>query len=201
MNQNIMNNKKNHKKTSAEQNKALLKELLPLMKAFGLWIVLVVIVAWDYTNNRWFSMFFVDMTTYISHVMAKVMFIPSKIVGDGQSMVTTLVVNYKTIVINHYPMIVEIECSAYHAYIAMIALVIFSAWSVRQKLIGGAALFGLLALINSFRIVMLGLIGRLYPQIFNVMHDYVWNILLVIIIWALWELANRKINKINAALV
>ncbi|HPR31160.1 MAG TPA: exosortase/archaeosortase family protein [Prolixibacteraceae bacterium] len=192
---------KNPKKKISEKaekqrkRKELFNELLPLIKAFVLWMVLVAIVAWDYTNKQWFSMVFVDLTTYLSHGLAKAMFIPSRIVGDGTGMVTTLVVNYKSIVISNYPMIIEIECSAYHAYLAMISLVLFSRWPIKQKLIIGSGLFVLLAVINSLRIVMLGVVGRKYPQIFNVMHDYVWNILLVIVIWGLWELANKYMNR------
>ena len=187
------------KEIQKENKKALLNELLPLLKSFALWIVLVIIVAWDYTNNQWFSMLFVDFTTYLSYELSKMMFIPASIGGDGTGVVTTLVVNYKSIQINNYPMIVELECSAYHAYIAMFALVLFSKWNWKQKLAGGAGLFVALAIINSLRIVMLGVIGRRFPQIFNVMHDYVWNILLVIIIWGLWEIANKKMQKINQA--
>lgn len=183
------------KEINLKRRKALFNELLPLLKSFGLWVILVVIVAWDYTNHRWFSMLFVDFTTYLSYGMAKIMFLPAKILGDGTSMVTTLVVNYKSIQINNYPMIIELECSAYHAYIAMIALVTFSSWNLKQKLITGSILFGLLAVINSFRIVMLGVIGRVFPSFFNMMHDYIWNILLVIVIWGLWELANKRMNK------
>jgi exosortase/archaeosortase family protein len=186
------------KKSSFEKTKELVKELLPLIKAFGLWILLVIIVAWDYTNYRWFSMLFIDFTTYLSYGLAKIMFIPAQVLGNGQSMVTTLTVNYKSVYINNYPMIIELECSAYHAYIAMIALVLFSKWSVKQKLISGSILFAALALINSIRIIMLGVIGHKFPAAFNLMHDYVWNILLVIIIWGLWELANKKMNALNA---
>ncbi|MBP7508144.1 MAG: exosortase/archaeosortase family protein [Prolixibacteraceae bacterium] len=182
---------------STFDKKALLNELLPLIKAFVLWIILVVIVAWDYTNKQWFSMIFVDFTTYLTYGLSKMMFIPAKILGDGSGLVTTMVVNYKSIYVNNYPMIIEIECSAYHAYIAMIALVIFSRWNIKQKLIIGSVLFATLAIINSLRIIMLGVIGKIYPQIFDIMHDYVWNILLVIVIWGLWELANKRMNKIS----
>jgi exosortase/archaeosortase family protein len=193
------NSKKvNQKEINLKNRKALFKELLPLIKSFGLWVILVVIVAWDYTNHQWFSMLFIDFTTYLSYGLAKIMFIPAKILGNGSSMVTTLVVNYKSIQINDYPMIIELECSAYHAYIAMISLVIFSNWKMKQKFITGSILFGLLALINSFRIVMLGVIGRHFPGFFNMMHDYVWNILLVIIIWGLWEVANKRMNKLSS---
>jgi len=192
---NYSKKKVSQKEINNQKRKALFKELLPLLKSFGLWVVLVVIVAWDYTNHRWFSMLFVDLTTYLSYGLAKIMFIPAKILGDGTSMATTLVVTYKSVQISNYPMIIELECSAYHAYIAMIALVVFSNWTIKQKLVVGSVLFGLLAVINSFRIVMLGVIGRVFPGFFNLMHDYIWNILLVIVIWGLWELANKRMNK------
>jgi exosortase/archaeosortase family protein len=199
-----MNQKKTNSKSkiklkeiSKQQRKELLHELLPLGKSFLLWIVLVVIVAWDYTNHQWFSMAFVNYTTYLSYGLAKAMFLQAALLGDGANTVTTLVVNYKSIMIHNYPMIVELECSAYHAYIAMIALVAFSRWTIKQKLVNGAIIFGLLSFINSLRIVMLGVIGRSYPQIFNIMHDYIWNILLVIVIWGIWELMNRRMLKIE----
>jgi exosortase/archaeosortase family protein len=194
---NYSKKKVSQKDINKKNRKALLKELLPLLKSFTLWVILVVIVAWDYTNNRLFSMLFIDFTTYLSYGLAKILFIPAEVFGGGSSMVTTLVVNYKSIQINNYPMIIELECSAYHAYIAMIALVSFSNWTLKQKLIIGSILFGLLALINSLRIVMLGVIGKIFPGLFNLMHDYIWNILLVIVIWGLWELANKKMNKIT----
>jgi exosortase/archaeosortase family protein len=189
--------KESQREINLKNRKALFKELLPLIKSFGLWVILVVIVVWDYTNHQWFSMLFIDFTTYLSYGLAKIMFIPAKILGNGSGMVTTLIVNYKSILINDYPMIIELECSAYHAYIAMIALVIFSSWKMKQKFITGSILFGLLALINSFRIVMLGVVGRHFPGFFNMMHDYVWNILLVIVIWGLWEVANKRMNKLS----
>lgn len=175
--------------------KALFQELLPLIKSFSLWVVLVIIVAWDYTNYRWFSMAFVYFTTYLTYGLAKIMFLQAAVLGAGSSMMTTLEVNYLSISINNYPMIIEIECSAYHAYIALIALVVFSKWTYKQKITIGSILFVAMALLNSIRIIMLGVIGRKYPEIFNLMHDYIWNILLVIIIWGMWELVNQKLSK------
>jgi exosortase/archaeosortase family protein len=187
-----------NKELKAENRKALFKELLPLGKSFALWIILVVIVAWDYTNNQWFSMAFVHYTTHLSIWLSKLMFIPARIIGEGSGMMTTLEVNYISVLINNYPMIIELECSAYHAYLAIIALVSFSKWEIKQKLIGGFIIFASLSVINSLRIVGLGIIGRKFPQVFDMMHDYVWNILLVIVIWGLWELSNNIISKRNA---
>lgn len=175
--------------------KELIQELLPIVKSFGLWIVLIVIVAADYTNNRWFSMLFVDFTTYLSYGLSKLFFIPAQITGEGISTIVTLEINYRNIIINNYPMLVELECSAYHAYLAMFSLIVFSAWTLRQKLIIGPILFVILAVINSLRIVLLGIVGHSAPQLFDLMHDYIWNILLVIVIWALWEIINKRIQK------
>jgi len=184
----------NKKEFNRQKRKELFSELIPLIKAFGLWIALVVIVAVDYTNHRWFSMIFIDYATYLTYALAKMMFIPAAIFGDGMSMITTLEVNYKSIMISNYSMIIELECSAYHAYLAMIALVAFSSWKPKQKLVVGSLIFITLSIINSLRIIMLGVLGQHFPGLFNLMHDYIWNILLVIIIWGLWELANQKLK-------
>lgn len=186
-------NQISQKEIQKQKRRELLKDLLPLGKSFGLWIILVIIVAWDYTNHRWFAMLFIDYTTYLTYFLAKALFIPTHLLGSGSSMMTTLEVNYRSITVSGYPMIIEIECSAYHAYLAMIALVVFSKWNIKQKLAIGSILFGVLSLINSLRIVILGVIGHKFPNVFNIMHDYIWNILLVIIIWGLWELVNQKI--------
>lgn len=189
--------KKNLSKGEINKQKRLelFKELLPIIKSFGLWIVLVIIVAVDYTGKRWFSMAFVDYTTWLSYGISKILFIPARIIGDGASMVTTLQVNYKTIIISNYPLVIELECSAYHAYLAMLSLVVFAHWTKKQKLLIGTIIFAILSVVNSMRIVALGVIGHKFPQVFNVMHDYIWNILLVIIIWGLWELANQWLRK------
>lgn len=184
-------------KLHQQKRKELWHELVPLIKAFSLWIVLVVLVAMDYTYQRWFSMFFIDLTTYLSYFLAKLMFIPAEILGNGLTMVTTLEVYYKTILISNYSLMIELECSAYHAYLAMISLVIFSAWKNKHKWLIGSILFIILAVINALRIVLLGVLGKRFPEIFNLMHDYIWNILLVIMLWGLWELANRQIRKIS----
>ncbi len=185
------------KEVKSQKRKELFKELLPLGKSFTLWILLVVIVAWDYTNHQWFSMAFVHYTTHLSIWISKLFFIPARIIGEGVGTITTIEVNYISVSINNFPMIIELECSAYHAYLAILALTVFSPWKLKHKFIGGGIIFASLSAINSLRIVGLGIIGRKYPQIFDLMHDYVWNILLVIIIWGLWELANKIIAKQN----
>lgn len=194
-----MSSKSNQKaKKQIKKNisiKELLVELLPLIKSFGIWILLVVIVAWDYTNYRFFSMAFIYFTTYLTFGLAKIMFLQAAILGAGTSMMTTIEVNYLSIVVNNYPMIIELECSAYHAYLALIALVLFSKWLPKQKVFAGSLMFIVLAIINSLRIIILGIIGRKYPEVFDLMHDYIWNILLVVVIWGMWELVNQKLIK------
>lgn len=182
-------------KIRKEKQQELWHELLPLIKAFSLWIVLVVAVALDYTYQRWFAMAFIDFTTYLTYALAKIMFIPAEILGKGLTMVTTLDVHYKTILISNYSLMIELECSAYHAYLAMVSLVIFSHWNIKQKFSYGSLIFLILSLVNSLRIILLGLLGKSFPEIFNLMHDYLWNILLVIILWGLWELFNNKVRK------
>lgn len=181
--------------SKGQLRKELLRELIPLAKSFGLWILLVIIVAWDYTNTRWFSMIFIDLTTYLSFGLAKLLHIPAVLTGEGIDHIAKLEINYRNITIDNFPMVIELECSAYHAYLAIIALVIFSKWTLMQKLTSGSILFALLSIINALRIVLLGVAGNNSLKIFNLMHDYIWNILLVVVIWAMWEFTNKKLGQ------
>lgn len=183
--------------SNREKRNEVIKELIPLAKSFTLWIILVVIVATDYTNSRWFSMQFVEFTTFTSLLLSKALGLSVEILGNGVSTITTLNVNYTTISINKFPMIIELECSAYHAYLAMLALVIFSKWKIKAKLLIGSIIFVILTIVNALRIAVLGIIGANNPNIFNAMHDYIWNILLVIVIWGIWEITDRKLGNQN----
>ena len=164
-----------------------------MAKSFGVWMLLVAIVATDYETNRWFSMNFVHFTTHLSVLLSKLFFIPVNHIAVAANALSDL--NYDMISIAGYPLKISIECSAYHAYFALISLILFSAWKLRDKLVYGTVILVILALLNSFRIVFLGVIGEKFPNILDVMHDYIWNILLVIILWGLWELSNKRLTK------
>lgn len=175
--------------------KELFKQLLPLAKSFGVWMVLVAIVAVDYTNGRWFSMYFVHFTTDLSILLSKIFFIPVEFIGGNPDKMSMADSSYGMLLIAGYPLKIGIECTAYHAYFALIALVLFSDWKLKDKFIYGAVILVILAILNSVRIVFLGVIGEKFPAILDVMHDYIWNILLVIILWGLWELSNKRFAK------
>lgn len=189
--------KYSEKKVKSIDRKELLIGMLPLIKAFGLWILLVGIVALDYIKFRWISMVFVHFTTYLTYGLSKILFIPVRLLGHGTLNIGAFEGNYDSIMINFYPMIIELECSAYQAYLAMVSLIIFAKWDFRNKIRWGSIIFGILAFINSLRIVLLGVIGRKFPSFFNLIHDYVWNILMVVILWGLYELVNTRLTKRN----
>lgn len=195
-----MASKQKKDKKKIQNKKEILKELLPLGKSFLLWGLTVIIVAWDYTNNQWFSLIFIDFTTHLTHWLAFLFSVSSDIGNKATTTITTLEVIYRPVTIKGYPMIVELECSAYHAYLALVSLVVFSRWTIKQKLIFGTLMFSSLAIINSFRILILGIIGKQNPQFFDIFHDYFWNILIVIILWGMWELVNQYLNKKNKTL-
>lgn len=170
---------------------------MPLVKAFGLWLFLVGIVALDYIKLRWISMLFVHFTTYLTYGLSKILFIPVRLFGHGTFNIGAFEANYDSIMISSYPMIIELECSAYQAYLAMISLIIFANWELRNKVIWGSIIFGILAFINSLRIVLLGVLGQKFPAFFDLIHDYVWNILMVVILWGLYEFVNNRLTKQN----
>lgn len=187
--------KYSEKKVKSINRKELLLGMLPLIKAFGLWILLVGIVALDYIKFRWISMVFVHFTTYLTFGLSKILFVPVRLLGHGTFNIGAFEANYDSIMINSYPMLIELECSAYQAYLAMVSLIFFAKWDFRNKIKWGSSIFVILALINSFRIVLLGVIGKKFPSFFDLIHDYVWNILMVVILWGIYEFVNTRLAK------
>jgi len=187
--------KYSEKELKSINRKELIVNLMPLIKAFGLWLFLVGIVAIDYIKLRWISMLFVHFTTYLTYGLSKVLFVPVRLFGQGTFNIGVFEGSYDSIMISSYPMIIELECSAYQAYLAMVALIIFAKWELRSKIFWGSIIFGILAFINSLRIVLLGVLGQKFPALFDLIHDYVWNILMVVILWGLYEFVNNRLTK------
>lgn len=197
-----MNNKFNKKRkrlTKGEINainrKELVKHLLPLAKSFGVWMVLVAIMALDYTSVRWLTKFFVHLTTYLSIFLSKILFVPVELIGGSEGALSIPDSKEALILVAGYPLKIGIECTAYHAYFALVALVLFSAWKIKDKLVYGVVILIVLAILNSLRIVFLGVIGDKFPGLLHLMHDYIWNVLLVIVLWGLWEVSNKRLTK------
>jgi len=162
-------------------NKELLIKLLPLIKAFALWFLLVLIVHIPGIKEE-FRNFFVGFTTNSTIAMGKLFFIPIQKLG------------FSTITLDGFSMEIIVECTAYNFYLFAIALAVFANWNLKHKLINLLIFFVVIFLTNILRFFAMGYVGRYYPQIFDTTHDYVWNILFGFMIFGVWAWRDKLNN-------
>lgn len=162
-------------------SKELLIKLLPLIKAFALWFILVLIVHIPGIKDGFRNMF-VGFTTSSTYLMSKVFFIPMK------------KVSFSTLSLGGFNMEIIVECTAYNFYLFALALAIFANWSWKHKGINLLIFFAVIFLTNNLRFIAMGYIGRYYPDVFETAHDYVWNILFGFMIFGVWAWRDKKNN-------
>jgi exosortase/archaeosortase family protein len=154
-------------------SKELLVKLLPLIKAFALWFLLVLIVHIPGIKEA-FRNFFVGFTTQSTVLIGKMLFLPIQKPG------------FSAITIDGFAMEIIVECTAYNFYLFAIALALFANWSVKHKIINLLIFFSVIFFTNILRFFAMGYIGRYYPQFFDTTHDYIWNILFGFMIFGVW---------------
>jgi exosortase/archaeosortase family protein len=162
-------------------SKELLIKLLPLIKAFALWFILVLIVHIPGIRDG-FRNIFVGFTTTTTYLMAKIFFIPME------------KLSFSTLSLSGFNMEIIVECTAYNFYLFAIALAVFANWSVKHKLINLIIFIVVIFLTNNLRFFAMGYVGRYYPEIFDTAHDYVWNILFGFMIFGVWAWRDKKDN-------
>jgi exosortase/archaeosortase family protein len=162
-------------------SKELLIKLLPLIKAFALWLLLVLIVHLPFIKDG-FRNIFVGFTTGSTVLISKILFIPIDRLG------------FSTIALDGFTMDIIVECTAYNFYLFAIALSVFGNWSLKHKLINLLIFFGVIFLTNNLRFFAMGYVGRYYPEFFDTTHDYVWNILFGFMIFGVWAWRDKLNN-------
>jgi len=185
VNQSATGNKKVQKKTKSPRkplfSKELFIKLLPLIKAFAFWFLLVIIVHIPGIKDAFRTMF-VGFTTESTFIIGQVFFIPIQRVG------------FSSIIVNGFAMEIIVECTAYNFYLFALALAIFANWSWKHKLINLTIFFGVIFLTNILRFFAMGYVGRYYPEIFDTTHDYIWNILFGFMIFGVWAWRDKMNN-------
>ena len=129
-------------KARLKQKKAQERQkLMPLIKAFGLWIVLVLILNIPSLKET-FAGFFVDLTVKSVLGLSKLLFLPVVHLG-GQN-----------ISVNGYNLQIIYECTAYNFYLFVIPLVIFSNWEIKAKLLNLIIFIGAIVIANFSRFII-----------------------------------------------
>jgi exosortase/archaeosortase family protein len=169
------------KQKNRQQNIELLKKLLPLIKAFALWFILVMLVHIPGIRQG-FRDLVVGFTTSTTIGMGKILFLPIQRLG------------FSSISVDGFPMEIIVECTAYNFYLFAISLVIFSNWNLKHKFLNLGIFIVIIFLLNNLRFFAMGYIGRNYPVLFETTHDYIWNILFGFMIFGVWAWRDKVSN-------
>ncbi|PID89501.1 MAG: hypothetical protein CSB01_01595 [Bacteroidia bacterium] len=169
--------KREEARKKQQQLKAQRLMLIPLIKTFVLWIALLGVV---HLFVEFFAPLLIKFTAYSVLLIGKITFIPV----DFRPV--------KFIDVFGYPMQIVVECTAYNYYLFSIALAVFAKWTIKDKIKNGLLFIGVVFLMNNFRFLLLGFIGQYYPEIFDTLHDYFWNIIFALITLGLWLIVNEK---------
>jgi exosortase/archaeosortase family protein len=157
------------------------RKLMPLIKSFALWFLLVIIVHLPGIREDFRTMF-VGFTTGATEVMGKLFFLPVERIG------------FSTLTVDNFSLEIIVECTAYNFYLFAIALAVFANWSAFHKIINLLIFFVTIFIVNNIRFIAMGYIGGNYPDLFNTAHDYVWNILFGFMIFGLWAWRDKVCN-------
>lgn len=170
------------KKADNSKRKEAIDRLKPLFYSFALWggLMAIVYIPFLYDNIvDFFIDFVVKSTVFIGHLF----FIPVESKAPP------------IIVVAGYSMKVIFECTAYNFYLFAIALVVFGKWSLKDKLVNLAIFIVSIFFLNAFRFIIMGYVGKIWPQLFHQIHDYVWTIIFGLIVFLLYIWRNDKSLK------
>jgi len=91
-----------------------------------------------------------------------------------------------------YQMKVIFECTAYNFYLFALALAVFGRWSLKDKFINFFIFIFSIFFLNAFRFIVMGYVGKFFPNIFHQVHDYVWTIVFGLIVFILYIWRNDQ---------
>ncbi len=171
-------------KAKNQLQKNLFLQFFPLIAAVTLWAITMGLVHLPSIRDDFFN-FFVRFTVESVVLLGKITFLPIQSPASPN------------LTVAGYPMQVIMECTAYNFYIFVIYLSLLSPVRWTQRLTTLAIFIPSVFLLNSLRFITMGYIGRYFPNQFDVIHEYLWNILfgfLVFLIWV-WRYQNTKPDK------
>ncbi len=173
------------KKQQRERTRQLIKYMAPLFWAFVTWFALISLIhtPWlrDVTRE-----FFVGFTTHAAYWFGRVLFIPVEMYS------------VPFLSVKGFNMQVVMECTAYNFYLFALVLTLFARWPLRHKISSLAIFLVVIFILNNMRFITMGYLGNFRPDLFDAVHDYVWNILfgfMVFGIWAWREVMAQEMTK------
>lgn len=169
-------------KAERNKRKEAIENLKPLFYSFALWGALMGIIYIPAIHESVMDSF-INFVVNSSVVIGSILFIPVE--SSGSPMIS----------VAGYNMRVIFECTAYNFYLFAIALVVFARWDIKDKLINFLIFIVSIFILNTFRFIVMGYVGKFWPHLFHQIHDYVWTIIFGLVVFILYIWRNDKSLK------
>jgi len=173
---------KAEKKAEKAKYREAFERLKPLLYSFALWAVLMGIV-YIPMIHQYLMDFFIDFVVKSTVFMGSLMFFP--IESSGCPLIS----------VAGYHMKVIFECTAYNFYLFAFALAVFGKWSLKNKILNFFIFVISIFILNAFRFIIMGYVGKYWPHMFHQIHDYVWTIVFGLAVFMLYIWRNDKSIK------
>lgn len=187
MGSNIRKEKKQQrleKKKALERKRQLVKNLKPLLWAFVAWFVIQAILRTPGIKEP-FIHSILHFTTHSAYWFGTILFLPMEMTA------------VPFLSVNGFPMEIIMECTAYTFYLFAITLVFFARWPIKQKIKSLAIILTGIFIINNLRFITMGYLGSYRPELFDLVHDIVWNVLFGFMVFGLWAWREVKANRLT----
>jgi len=111
-------------------------------------------------------------------------------------------VDYNVVHLRNDTWNVTSECTALNAVFLFISFLLAYTSSFKSKALGLATGIPLIIAVNTIRLVALGWVTEYWPQSAHIFHDYVWEVIFMFFIVALWFVwINLVVNREKAPAV
>ncbi len=168
--------KQKHRKNRQAQKQRrqeLIQRLKPLIFALLLWVALSAIIELPPFKEKVYS-FFLHFTTHAAYWFSRLIFMPLEMP------------EVPFLSARGFRMQVVMECTAYNFYLFAISLVIFARWPLRHKFTSLGIFLLAIFVLNNLRFVTMGYLGSYRPELFDPVHDIVWDVLFGFAVFGLW---------------
>lgn len=164
---------KKSRQIKKQRRQELIHRLKPLIFALLLWVALSAIIELPPFKEKVYS-FFLHFTTHAAYWFSRLIFMPLEMP------------EVPFLSARGFRMQVVMECTAYNFYLFATSLVIFARWPLRHKFTSLGIFLLAIFILNNLRFVTMGYLGSYYPELFDPVHDIVWDVLFGFAVFGLW---------------
>ena len=100
--------------------------------------------------------------------------------------ITNNVIDRTHIVMKNAHWVVTPECTAVNVYILYVSFVFAYKASYKSKVLAFVTGVPFICIMNFSRLLLLGVVTHWYPNYARILHDYIWEVLFVVLVVAMW---------------